>query len=575
MTENIAYSMTAVPLTIGVTAHRDLCPDELPQIRETAKTFFADLRQRFPDTPLRLLSALAEGGDRMVAEIAVEMGLELAVPLPFGADEFRQDFDSSESVQGFNHLLAQAAQVIELPPAGDYSAEQIAAGGEARDMQYANLGVYMSDRCQVLMAIWDGKDLPYPGGTSQVVNYHQFGQMRGVSRHFDRPNILAEDDTDLVFHIVCSRNRDDGSPADGLIPGSSRLLITDPQRRVVDALPKRYERMIGRLGEYNRDGASLDPYTLAKPDYLPGWNPQLKTGSALDNVARHFFTADAMASRFQGRYLTALRVLALMGLLMTSAFIAYADLDQPLMIYAFLLCFAAGIAVAWLAGKHQWHRKYLDYRALAEGLRVQFYWGLAAVSGNFRNDFAHDNFLQKQDLEIGWIRNVMRHVGLTDELGDPGVSLDETINHWVGADESGGQLGFFRSRWQRMERAAGRTRMIVRCCLWLSVLAAAALAVAQYQMSDAVVQGLLVVIGIMSVGVAVRELYANKIAEKELAKQYAYMYRVFRDARLKLDTAENDQEKRDILRILGEAALDEHAEWIQRHRERPLEQTSF
>ncbi|MEM9181609.1 MAG: hypothetical protein AAGB27_00515 [Pseudomonadota bacterium] len=567
--------MTAVPLTIGVTAHRDLCPDELPQIKRAGTDFLQKLRAQFPDTPLRILSPLAEGGDRMIGQLALELGVELAVPLPFDLNEYRNDFASDDSKAEFDLIVQQASQVIELEPAGGFTLEEIAAGGDARDVQYANLGVYLSDRCQVLLAIWDGKELPYPGGTSQVVNYHQFGQMRGVDGQFDRPYILAEDDTDLVFHIVCSRQGDDGAPADGLTAGGTRLLITDPERHEVSALPERYRQMIGRLGEYNRDGRELDPRSLANPDYLPGWTPDLTPDSALDNIARHFFTSDALASRFQGRYLRTLKTLSFVGLLMTVAFIGYADLDQPLMIYAFLGCFALGLALAWQAGRFQWHRKYLDYRALAEGLRVQFYWGLTGVSGRFRNDFAHDNYLQKQDLEIGWIRNVMRHVGLADEVGEHGTSLETAIDHWVGRDESGGQLGFFRSRWHRMRLAARRTNQIVRACLWLSIGAAGILAVLQFRMDEAAVQALLVAIGLLSIGVAVRELYANKTAEAELSKQYAYMYRVFRDARLKLDSADSEDKKREILRILGEAALDEHAEWIQRHRERPLEQSSF
>ncbi|MFK7955602.1 MAG: hypothetical protein AB8B96_05865 [Lysobacterales bacterium] len=575
MNQNIPYSITPVPLTIGVTAHRDLCPEQTPQIRQAAANFLTSLRDQFPHTPLRLLCALAEGGDQLMGQLAIDLGLELAVPIPFSLAEYRRDFSTEGALRVFDQLITQASQVIELPRVGNYSISDLATNSDARDMQYANLGVYLSDRCQVLMALWDGKSLNYPGGTSQVVHYHQFGQMRGVKGHFDRPSILAEDDTDLVYHIVCSRRRDDGEPAEGLDPGTTRMLITDPERRQVDALPERYQQMIGRLGEYNRDGVDQDPLTLAKPDYLPGWSACLKEGTALDNIARHFFTSDAMASVYQRRYLTALRSLAVVGLAMTCAFIAYADLDQPLMIYGFLLGFGAGLSLAWLAGRNQWHRKYLDYRALAEGLRVQFYWGLAGVSGRHRNDFAHDNFLQKQDLEIGWIRNVMRHVGMAEELGDPSVNLEQTIDHWVGADEDSGQLGFFLSRWQRMAKAAQRTRHIVRGCVWLSICAAAALAALQFAMDERLVQALLVAIGLMSVGVAVRELYANKTAQAELSKQYAYMYRVFRDARLKLDSAESDQEKRDILQILGEAALDEHAEWIQRHRERPLEQGSI
>ena len=53
------------------------------------------------------------------------------------------------------------------------------------------------------------------------------------------------------------------------------------------------------------------------------------------------------------------------------------------------------------------------------------------------------------------------------------------------------------------------------------------------------------------------------------------MERVFSNARRLLDTADSTQRKRSILRALGHAALEEHAEWILMHRERPLETSSL
>jgi hypothetical protein len=49
------------------------------------------------------------------------------------------------------------------------------------------------------------------------------------------------------------------------------------------------------------------------------------------------------------------------------------------------------------------------------------------------------------------------------------------------------------------------------------------------------------------------------------------MHRIFSNARRRLDTASSDAERRGILRALGDAALDEHTEWILMHRERPPE----
>jgi len=60
-------------------------------------------------------------------------------------------------------------------------------------------------------------------------------------------------------------------------------------------------------------------------------------------------------------------------------------------------------------------------------------------------------------------------------------------------------------------------------------------------------------------------------ADKELIKQYRFMHRFFSNARMQLEAARANSEKRQVLCALGDAALDEHADWILMHRERPLD----
>jgi len=49
------------------------------------------------------------------------------------------------------------------------------------------------------------------------------------------------------------------------------------------------------------------------------------------------------------------------------------------------------------------------------------------------------------------------------------------------------------------------------------------------------------------------------------------MTRIFGNARRRLDQAENDGERRRILKILGDAALEEHAQWILMYRQRSID----
>ena len=68
------------------------------------------------------------------------------------------------------------------------------------------------------------------------------------------------------------------------------------------------------------------------------------------------------------------------------------------------------------------------------------------------------------------------------------------------------------------------------------------------------------------------------VAHAEELEQIRASVREFALKEMAPHVMENDESQKlpiDILRALGEAALDEHAEWILMHRERPLEQTKL
>ena len=69
-------------LSVGVTAHRDLLPSEVPGIRRRVEDFFTDLQNEYPDLPLQLMTPLAAGGDQLVAEVAFSIGIRVVALLP-------------------------------------------------------------------------------------------------------------------------------------------------------------------------------------------------------------------------------------------------------------------------------------------------------------------------------------------------------------------------------------------------------------------------------------------------------------------------------------------------------------
>jgi hypothetical protein len=256
-------------------------------------------------------------------------------------------------------------------------------------------------------------------------------------------------------------------------------------------------------------------------------------------------------------------------------FILYSDLDSNrAYIAVFLLLFALGLALRWAGKRREWHRKYLDYRGLAEGLRVQLYWRLAGVEPPPNDSLGYDSFLQKQDVDLSWIRHAMRGTGLLhDESFAPDHAwLEWVIAHWVGDSEGkGGQLAYFLRGAARRERAHAATERMGGIALAAGLLGALTLLLAGSRLPTAAQNALIVAMGLLPLLAGIREAYSYKKADKELIKQFRFMGRLFSSCRTRLQRARDDTESRQLLLSLGRACLEEHAEWILLHRERPLE----
>lgn len=160
-------------LTLGVTGHR---PDKLsggtiarltPAIAALLQKL-QDTAQRARPTPpghsaLKVISPLAEGADRLIAQLALENGAGLIVPLPFARDLYARDFSSARSIAEFEAMLARAEQVVELN--GDGASE---AG---RNAAYAAAGIAVADKSDLMLALWNGENADGRGGTAEIVHY--------------------------------------------------------------------------------------------------------------------------------------------------------------------------------------------------------------------------------------------------------------------------------------------------------------------------------------------------------------------------------------------------------------------
>jgi hypothetical protein len=571
-TQDTAHA--ALRLSIGLTAHRDLLPEEDGFLRAQVRAFFRRLQADFPHLPLRLMSALADGGDQLVAEEALALGIELMVVLPMPRAEYERDFARPEALARFHALLAQGrVRVLPLAPGND--AEAVAARGPARNLQYAQLGMFMSSHCQILLALWDGRPSDAVGGTAQVVEFHLRSEMPGMSVTQIAPNLLADDESDLVFHLPCSRHLA-GAPATTEPDANAfrpRWITLDGESDGGGPMPAHYLHVFGQMQAFNVDAARYRERIARQGVNLLGHGGP-EPPPAVQEIDALFRAADWLAVHFRRRVRSSLLCTHALAAGMGLCFILFSDVQSGrVWLAAFLLMFVAGLVVKQVGARREWQRKYLDYRGLAEGMRVQLYWRIGGVETPANSSLGYDSFLQKQDADLSWIRHAMRATGQfrgSTRAGDA-AALAWVVAHWVGDAQVGGQLAYYRDGSRRRERAYWVTTRLGDLALAGGLLGAIALLVGGRAMGGAAQQQLIVAMGLLPLLAGIREAYSYKKADKELIKQYRFMTRLFESCRERLDRARDDAETRHLLRALGSACLEEHAEWILLHRERPLE----
>jgi len=156
--------------TVGITGHRDIV--QTFQLKQDIKQLFMNLYLK--NEEVQLLSPLADGADRLVANIYLEIFKEkakLIVPMPFNQDRYMEDFDS-KSKEEFKAYLKIAEDVIEVE--------------NTQGCNYKSVGVYVADNSDILLALWDGIFNHKFGGTGEIVEY-------------------ARDEGKEVVHFVCER----------------------------------------------------------------------------------------------------------------------------------------------------------------------------------------------------------------------------------------------------------------------------------------------------------------------------------------------------------------------------------
>jgi SMODS and SLOG-associating 2TM effector domain 1 len=342
-----AWCQGRIPLhlRVGVTGHRFI--DQHDDALMTAVGAALDRIERHcrkgtAATPVNLtvVSALAEGADRIVARAAIGRGAILEVVLPLPLDDYLTDFESDKSRSEFCSLLVDHASAItELPPA------------DGRDAAYERAGRAIVDRSDVLLALWDGRAARGRGGTAEIVSY---ARRHGVP----------------ILQVTVER----------LDPGSARpRTVHEPE------LPARFCLLSGsafkQLDRYNstslRAGREGNQPSLLPPNLALSVPPHVQ--SIVNYAQPYFHRAERMARRSQRIFTWLTRLLyslAAGAVILVATQVIFFGHD-PQIVWAEVVALATVVVVLVVGKRAGFHDRWLTARSLAERIRSGVF--LAAV----------------------------------------------------------------------------------------------------------------------------------------------------------------------------------------------------
>jgi hypothetical protein len=249
-------------------------------------------------------------------------------------------------------------------------------------------------------------------------------------------------------------------------------------------------------------------------------------------------------------------------------------------LYPFLWACAYGL---WFhAHRKEYQKKHNDYRALAEGLRVQFFWSLLGLT-----DPVDKYYLHKQEGELEWIRRTLRFWHDRDQISIPDVDLTAEkkmdLKNLVRRLWVQSQLDYFKDNaGPREKRRSDRSKRWGAILLGVSLVFSLFLAFNEFQYwvkppietelglphKEAI---FIFFLGILLTGAALVIAYGEKMAFLEHVRQYDVASKRFADSEKKLSMGPVTEEEVKELKDLGKDALQENGDWLLLHRDRPLE----
>ena len=497
-----------IPIVLGITGHRDLIEKDIPILKKKVKEIFLELKQKYQNSEIYLISALAEGADMLVAEVAYECEVKVSAVLPYEKQRYMKSFDNPENIKNFEELYKKAKSQKTLITDKNISSSDA----------YENLGIYIATHSNILIALWDGVESGKRGGTSEVVRY---------AKDFKVENEFDSLDGNAIYIIKTPR-------------------LSNPNIKDAYSLQKKYlgkcsaksfAQMLKKIDETNLEISSFN-----------------STKSSLIERFEEYFSKKA--KKFQKIYERTLVVMLVLAFLAVVSMEVVHNFGANNFLYLYAFAVFLIFIIYYFAVKHsQVQNNYFYSRGIAEALRVQKYWLFVSNEPQRAGDY----YLSDDMNDTVWIRNLLKNIYFLVTKKRVESDLECVEKEWIE-----GQIKYYKDRVNSREKTYERLEMLEKGLYIAGLLATIAMF---YTFLVGHLSHLLLFLsGIFFASAAfIGEKYIVMKGYEEEIYNYERMYQVFIRAKEKLKRTKDTKKIENIIYDLGEKALEENSKWVILH----------
>jgi len=526
--------MQKIPFIFAVTGHRDLRDEDIKPLREGIKKIFDEFKQKAPHTPFILLTALAEGADMLVTEIALECGGYIDVVLPYNEEEYLNSFDDKEQIQRYKSLIAKAREVKVL------ECDHKKSGSDC----YKELGIYLVENSTALIALWDGKKVTTTGGTAEVVKYKKQKE---------------QSSTKLKYKSL----------------KNGEILYTIKTPRVKNPVKSDFKVKKEFLGVHF-DEKAFDENI----NYLELFNKEFTVSSPKDSCAKNVvdFLKDK-ASYYANRlnYLSIFMLFIIfISLIAFETMHVLGSIGMHLsslnFVYIIGLAVSAGIYF-FIIKREDLQNRYIYARGIREALRVQNAFNHADIKKDVSNYFLRDT-----NINYFWTKLLLKGINRVDK-----TLYGENEMGWIN-----NQLKYFKKgikirakklefweKWEKFFYWLGLVALIVMSLLffidYFHIGIENSTKHENSQLTKLWHYSILVSSIAFTAAAFIGEKYLKILAYEEEIYNFSLIKNFFESAREELNGITKDDPKyKEIIYNLGKEALNEHSKWVVLHDTRRI-----